>query len=263
MNFLIGADPEVFVRENGALVSGFNLVPGTKENPYPVQNGAVQVDGMALEFNISPASTVDEFLFNIQSVMAQLSEMIPGKELDVSSVAHFGEEYMSTQPPEALLLGCDPDFNAYTGAENQKPDVHLPFRTAAGHVHIGWTQDADPKSTQHLEMCMKLTRQLDYFLALPSLFLDTDDTRRKMYGAAGAFRPKSYGVEYRVLSNFWLREESLMRWVYNNVFLAIQALQRGEDMTETYGSVEQVINTANREDAKFMLDLANIPNNGV
>ena len=52
MNILIGADPELFVKKDGVVVSGHDLIQGTKADPFPVQDGAVQVDGMALEFNI-------------------------------------------------------------------------------------------------------------------------------------------------------------------------------------------------------------------
>jgi len=40
------------------------------------------------------------------------------------------------------------------------------------------------------------------------VLLDRDEsniTRRKNYGRAGEYRPKPYGLEYRVPSNFWLK----------------------------------------------------------
>ena len=77
MELLLGADPEVFVRHNGVTVSGFNMIPGTKKKPHPVDFGAVQVDGMALEFNIEPAHDLGEFRFNIAQVLEALSRMIP------------------------------------------------------------------------------------------------------------------------------------------------------------------------------------------
>jgi hypothetical protein len=35
-------------------------------------------------------------------------------------------------------------------------------------------------------------------------YWDKDTERRKLYGKPGAFRPKPYGCEYRVLSNAWV-----------------------------------------------------------
>ena len=70
----IGTDPEVFLEDaNGKSYSGHDLIPGTKLEPYPVMNGAIQVDGVALEFNTDPAETAEEFIFNIESVLSQMT----------------------------------------------------------------------------------------------------------------------------------------------------------------------------------------------
>lgn len=225
----VGADPEVFVRQNGVFRSAHGLIEGTKQNPHPVEKGAVQVDGMALEFNIDPATTQKDWLFNISTVMRQLEAMVPEHDIAITSTADFGAAYIAQQPEEARILGCEPDFNAYTEAINPAPDVTQPFRTAAGHVHIGWTKNADITSPQHLYLCRTLIKQLDCFLGLPSKIFDGDGRRRQLYGKAGAFRPKPYGVEYRVLSNKWLQTQELQRWVYRGVKNAIKDLKRGRN----------------------------------
>jgi hypothetical protein len=52
MQVSVGADPEVFVRNaEGEPVPACGLIPGTKAEPHRVDSGAVQVDGLALEFN--------------------------------------------------------------------------------------------------------------------------------------------------------------------------------------------------------------------
>ncbi len=86
----------------------------------------------------------------------------------------------------------------------------------------------------HFTSCCQLVKQLDYFLGIPSLLLDKDEERRHLYGKAGAFRPKPYGVEYRVLSNFWLKSPELMRWVYNTTHLAISELMKGNELARHY-----------------------------
>lgn len=257
MNFLLGADPEVFVKQGGIHTSGYGLVPGTKNNPYVVDNGAVQVDGMALEFNINPVASCDEFVYNVQSVLAQLSQMVPDYEVVADPVARFTPEYIQAQPDEATELGCDPDFNAWTDTENVKPDCNLPMRTGAGHVHIGWTEGADIDSHQHHELCLMLVKQLDFFLALPSLLYDTEVDRRAMYGKAGAYRPKSYGVEYRVLSNAWLNDERLMRWVYQNVEQALACMDA--PLADKYGDIQQIINDSDVEAAMVIIQAEGIP----
>ena len=242
LQILIGADPEVFMRKDGVFVSAHGAVKGDKKNPHKVDKGAVQVDGMALEFNIDPASSADEFVDNITSVMSILGSMVPDYELVADLVAHFGLEYIKAQPEEAQELGCDPDFNAWEdGAPNPRPDGDRDFRTGAGHVHIGWTKDMDIGDPGHRQACIMLTKQLDYYLGLGSLMYDKDSKRRSMYGAAGAFRIKPYGVEYRVLSNAWLKSPNLIRWVYETTQKAVADLFEGKAAFKSYGSNARVL----------------------
>lgn len=234
MKILVGADPEIFMFQGGKPISAHGAIQGTKHDPFKVKDGAVQVDGMALEFNIDPASTEEEFVHNVQSVLETLRSMVPGFELVATPVAEFGFDYIKAQPNEALMLGCDPDFDAWKdGAVNPRPDGNNPFRTGAGHVHIGWTNGADILDPGHINSGITLTKQLDGYLALPSLFYDDGTKRRTMYGAAGAFRTKPYGVEYRVLSNAWLKDSKLMAWVYRNTILAVENLMKGNKVYES------------------------------
>jgi hypothetical protein len=236
LKILVGADPEIFMFKEGTPISAYGAIPGDKKNPYKVANGAVQVDGMALEFNIDPAESEDQFLNNINSVMNTLHLMVPDHELRAVPTANFGFDYINNQPEQAKELGCNPDFNAWEdGKQNEAPDRNLPFRTGAGHIHIGWTNNADVHDDDHFEACIMATRQLDYCLGICSLLWDSDNQRRQMYGKAGSFRPKPYGMEYRVLSNAWLRSPVLIKWVYNSAVKAIRDLFNGDEHFAKWG----------------------------
>ena len=226
-NILIGADPELFMKSaEGSFVSAHGQVPGTKHEPYKVPFGAIQIDGTALEFNIDPASTLNEFVDNIKSVKATIESYVPGYNVVAEPVATYDLEYFKYEiPPQAKELGCDPDFNAWTLDVNPRPKPgNLPIRTGAGHIHIGWTTGEDIYDKDHFELCAKIARQMDYYLGIYSLKWDSNSVRRSLYGKAGAMRPKSYGVEYRVLSNSWLNSEHLMKLVYNQ---AVQGVTDG------------------------------------
>lgn len=230
IEFIIGCDPEFFLKdkETGKHVSAYDMIDGDKTNPLKVNKGAVQVDGMALEFNIDPARTPEEFDENICTVLSQLRDMIDDRyEFDFVPVAHFGKEYIDAQPEKARELGCEPDYNAYTCEANPRPNGDLGIRTAAGHIHIGWTNGINPEDEGHLEACRMLTRQLDYSLLIGSLFWDMDEERRSMYGQAGAFRPKHYGVEYRPLSNVWVKNRDLRMTVFNTTKMSAKNLLDG------------------------------------
>ena len=225
MKITIGCDPELFVTKDGKFRSAHGMIPGTKDKPYKVDRGAVQVDGMALEFNTDPVDNADDFVRNINSVMGSLREMVPaGHELAIVPTARFNGNHFRAQPDEAKELGCTPDFNAYTLKENPKPDNKTTMRTASGHVHIGFCEGADPNDPAHMQRCATLVKQLDGYLGIPSVVWDKDTKRRAMYGQAGCFRAKPYGVEYRVLSNAWLLSEARMRFVFNQSVKAVRDL---------------------------------------
>lgn len=253
LDLLVGADPEIFVANPHGLVSAHGMVPGTKENPHKVNKGAIQVDGMALEFNIDPANSEEEFVSSIKEVMRTLSTRIPDDcKLEVVPTAEFGSKYIQEQPEVAKELGCSSDFNAYTGKENPKPNAEVPFRTAAGHVHIGWGEGFDTRDPQHMDLCCDLVKVLDLYLGVPSVLADSDTKRRSLYGAAGAFRPKTYGLEYRVLSNFWLKSDSKIQWVYKQVARAITSFLKGFRASDS-SIVEYTVNNSNYDDAKMLI----------
>ena len=250
---LLGCDPEVFVKQNGLFKSAFGLIKGDKKNPQKVPRGAVQVDGMALEFNIDPAASESEFCINVQEVLGHMRKMVPDYEVVATPVAHFDLAYMKQQPHEALELGCDPDFNAWTGRANDRPDGNRPMRTAAGHVHIGWDQDQSIRDPQHKERCRMVAKNLDFALGLPSLEYDNDVERRQMYGKAGAIRFKSYGVEYRTLSNKWLNSEALIKWVYRATIRGVEDAMNGTLYEDKYGDIQNIINNSDVKAARKII----------
>lgn len=231
----IGCDPELFLTSNKKPISAFNVIPGDKKNPHKVDKGAVQVDGMALEFNIDPAEDAKTFSNNIGRVLSQLESMIPqGTKFKISPVAYFGEEYIKDQPDAAKELGCDPDFNAWrNGERNPRPSGDAPFRTASGHIHIGWGNDFDINDPEHLEACQMMVKQLDMVLLPFSFAWDDDDTRRRLYGMPGAYRPKPYGVEYRVLSNVWIKKAYLRKFVFDMTKMCFDQLVIGNNFVDT------------------------------
>jgi hypothetical protein len=216
---LIGTDPELFAFDplGDRFVSGHDMIPGTKQDPHPVTDGYIQVDGVACEFNTNPADSAEEFLSYTRSVMNELQEMVApfGVTLVTVPTATFDKDYFLSLPAKVRELGCTPDYNAYTGKENDPPGTDEPFRTGAGHIHIGWTRFANPNDPDHFEMCRNVVKQLDAVIYPTSLNWDADDKRRTLYGKMGSFRPKSYGVEYRPLSNAYLGNDDIIKWVFN------------------------------------------------
>jgi hypothetical protein len=236
MMFSIGADPEFFLKQGDKFISSIGLIGGSKTNPRPFgENGfAVLEDNVAVEFNIPPAHNHTEFINHIQTVMNKLQQELPQMEFSTESAVIFDTDQL--QHPAALEFGCDPDYNAWTCELNPRPNAsEQNLRSAGGHIHIG--TDLDP---------IQVIRAMDLFLGVPSIKLDHGTLRRQLYGKAGAFRPKSYGCEYRTLSNFWIFDKKLIEWVYNQTQRALTFVKEGNTITEENGKlIQSCINESN------------------
>lgn len=214
--FTFGADPEEFLFDDaGVPQPAVGIIPGTKNAPVSVPGGAVQRDGLAAEFNIKPSSSFDEFFGRVDIVRRKLRSFLPkGWELRPVPAVEFTADQLAAVPPDALELGCDPDYNAWTGEVNPPPEPikgKQGLRTGAGHLHIGWTAGADIDNPEHRKHCFDLVKQLDWCVGAWLIRLEAESEmsaeavlRRNLYGRAGACRIKDYGVEYRVPSNIWL-----------------------------------------------------------
>lgn len=263
----VGADPELWIYDNQAkkIISADGLFPGTKEEPFKVPYGAIQVDGMAAEYNIDPVEKPNQFVFNNIAVLRALRDEIKLRNpaLDFSfkfgPVAEFGAEYIAEQREEARRLGCTPDFDAYRdGAANPAPDAEKPFRTASGHVHVGWGDEYDITDPEHLEACVMMAKELDHQLGLYVAQLEGKEgkKRRKLYGKAGAFRPKFYGMEYRTPSNVWLTDTGYMSKVFNGAKNAFDLLMSGSRSYENYAEEhDRIVEAINTGDTKYLTNI--------
>ena len=274
-NFTIGADPEVFVKDSktGEFVGAHGLIEGTKENPVdlPGTHCQGQVDGMALEFNTLPMYDVANFARHIHQGKKGLQRRFtqswgydydndgwnyrikyknPTLKIALVTTAEFSQDEWDRAPREAKILGCEPDFNAWTEKVNKPPNAAATFRTAAGHVHIGWGRRFN-LDDHFLKVCAGFAREMDAVVGVASLLWDQDTKRRELYGKAGAFRPKSYGVEYRTLSNSWVRNTALASYVGRRTFEAARNMmyQKTIQTAEVMG----IINDNRVEEAKYWL----------
>lgn len=250
MKFQIGADPEIFVGKNGGVKSIIGLVGGTKEHPLPLltlgQGFAVQEDNVAMEFNIPPSPDRASFVGNIHMAMEFLENAVRdsyGLQFVKSSAELFPKEELTD--PRALVFGCDPDFNAWTGKQNRMPKgVDPSLRSCGGHIHIGYEEQLDKPS---------VIKAMDLYTGVPSILMDTGERRKQLYGKAGAFRPKSYGVEYRTLSNYWVFDKQLTAWVYDNTERALESVLNKFSFDDDAQNIQDAINNNNKDLAHHLV----------
>lgn len=215
----IGTDPEFFLQTGGRFVSAIPLIEGTKHEPAPLPNGGtIQRDNVAVEFATDPAKDGEDFVNKVRSCMRDALDMVPSDHnLIVEPSAEFDEDQLDH--PEAQEFGCDPDYNAWTVEMNEKPWCGSSgFRSCGAHIHVGGLDD-DGVSIPGLEFLVdfkgkiNMIKGMDLFHGTVSAQLDNSEAairRRELYGKAGAHRPTEYGVEYRVLSNYWMKTPGLV-----------------------------------------------------
>lgn len=250
----IGCDPELFAFDQSAksFVSCHPYLTGTKKEPTKVALGAIQLDGTSAEINIKPASTRVEFIRHISSVLHDTQKLLPSSfALTAVPSVTYPQKYYDELPSFTKESGCDPDYNAYTGDRNS----HLiPDNTAfgGGHIHIGW--EAYTKQAPALQelQAREMIKQMDAVVGLASLQWDKFQERRFAHGAAGNYRRKPYGVEYRSLSNAWLANIGLMEKVYDLTHLAASKYLEGKIVQNEFTSIEfdKIITFSDHEEAE-------------
>lgn len=251
INPMLGSDPEVFLfnLELDMVYPALDLLGGSKENPRPLETEGyfVQEDNVLAEFNIPPASTRTEFVENIVTGKTLLQSVLPDGFIPVVKASH---RFKGSQlnDPRAQVFGCTPDYNAWLGleVENKSPDPSKDplLRSAGGHILLGYDNPSKETNVRFVRLC-------DALLGVPSVLLDADVERRKLYGKAGAFRHKKFGVEYRTLSSFWLGDDNLTGWVWDQAMRAVYLINVGNyTLLEHEAFIVDTINTANVKNAE-------------
>lgn len=222
MSVSLGADPEIFLRhkDTNELLSAAGCIGGSKARPKSLGNDgfAIQEDNVMVEFNVPPSSRGVAFARSIKAGLAMVNDYVQGKipdaVFDPRCEVVFGESLL--QHPGAMTFGCSADYNAYEqGAQCSPVDPAMlkvddgQRRFAGGHVHLGWSA---AKGIPHYVAASFA----DIYLGLPSVGTDVQPERRKLYGQAGRFRPTSYGIEYRTLSNFWIQDTRSLEFICNS-----------------------------------------------
>lgn len=256
---ILGCDPEIFVVQGATVLPAYKYLPGKhhalEEGEHVMDTYAnnhtahakVFWDGVQAEFSMRPETCLswlgDNVQLGLSMILKEARKVAPDARLTLTNVLTYPEGERLKAKREHVELGCSPSMNAYgMGGERPGDGRKLPVRFAGGHKHI-----TSARMMKEPEAGVKF---LDATLGIWSVGAAQgidNPIRRRFYGLAGEFRPTKYGLEYRVLSNFWLAHPAVFHLsfeltrLFTNVF---DSSVEGEWISDEM----EVVNAINRCD---------------
>jgi hypothetical protein len=282
-----GADPEFFFTKGKSIIGAEKILPeegmgySTKSDAVPTGNGTVVgddptgkiiIDGVQAELNPRPntcrANLGNEISLCFRELYKKLDKDV---NIDFSPTVTVSKKEMDSLSDKSKEFGCGASKNVHASLEESMirvdPTKYMK-RSAGGHIHIGNSKGSysETEVQYALDNPKKLVTMYDILVGNTCVMLDRDPgnkERRKNYGRAGEYRTPKHGIEYRTLSNFWLKSYKLMSLVTGLMRSATSVVASGygkdclvEEFTKRVNMkhVEKAINTNNFDLAKKNFD---------
>lgn len=217
---MFGCDPEFFFTVDGEVVGAERVL---KDGSVP----GIVLDGVQVELNPDHNSCraivgrrIRDSFSGLKGYLSSERNMLPGAVPCFSSLVDIREAELASLSPASRRFGCAPSKNIYDGGGLVNVDAARYFKRAAGgHIHLGLYSpvfnSSEMAAWNHLPQVderQRLVPLLDVIVGNTCVLIDQDAgqvERRKYYGRAGEYRLPKHGLEYRTLSNFWLRSFNL------------------------------------------------------
>lgn len=195
----LGSDPEFFFTKDDKVVPS-NLV-------LPEEGSDVIRDGFQGELNPATDTCRQTSGTYIARAIAKAVKFAEESGTKISlKVGHtITDDVWKKTSLGMRRFGCNPTENAHEQRFRRVTGTREKFRAAGGHIHMAL--DASERNDLG-----KVVMLMDIVAGNTCVLVDRDPDnakRRKNYGRAGEHRIKDYGLEYRVLSNFWLKSYTL------------------------------------------------------
>jgi len=208
-------------------------------------------DGAAIELQINPSNNLNTLVERLHSARFELNKYLSELGLQMSTqVTGFFDvnKYWKERDDmfrSCVIFGCDPDMSPSlyysTGLDEFPEELDVsehPYRYAGGHIHIQAPKDNPNIYMNNWEEAAIL---FDFIVGLKNVTYKRPDSvelqelaRLKYYGKPGRIRLQNYdeknnifGIEYRVMSNYWLHQSRLMGILFNAIDLSTSLLERG------------------------------------
>ena len=247
-NITIGSDLEMFITDHDDnLQSAIGVFGGTKENPkYIGELCYIQEDNILVEANIPPVDNFDDFYKYISYIKSYINTNYPEYKLKYSSSEIAPMNLLLNE--KAREFGCEAvlivDYNKNGDVIPQNEfDEGIEIkrqsnkRTSGFHWHLGYKNHSR-------KINRELVKLFEKNVTLQLLKEDNDQyNRREFYGKCGEYREKPYGLEFRSVGGYFLKDESTMRKVWDGVQKTITEFNNGERVsTEEFEIIKDIIN---------------------
>jgi hypothetical protein len=220
-NYVSGTDPEFFIVD-----SKDQVIPASRFLQKKTASRQVYFDGLQAEIAPSAQGCLEQLSNGINALLVNAlgnaQRIDPTARITARNAFQFTPLQMEKFTDADLQFRCSSSLNIYddVAAAPSDPREYL-WRFAGGHIHIGTGVRSAP-------VMKAIVRALDGIVGVAGVSLARNfdnPERRRMYGRAGEFRLPRHGLEYRVLSNFWMCSSLIFHLVFE---LARYAYRIGE-----------------------------------
>ena len=231
VRFGIGSDPEVpLFNRDGSAVTADRFLKELAEIGKDTKNKPdAYADGFVAELCPKPQTCRSLHANHIGACLIQLHKELEDKDISFAAKSCFkvDQKELDLASERAKKFGCDPSHSGYDNLIKMKDPRKVDGekhkkRYAGGHIHMGDSEIYYGKKCLH-KNAETVARLCDLFAGIPAVLLDRSPEskeRRKMYGRAGEYRLPPHGFEYRVLSNFWMKDPALAMFCMGTVRFA-------------------------------------------
>ena len=245
-NYYSGCDPEIFVTDKkGKVIPATTFLQDKKASP------SMFYDGLQAEFCPVAASCLEQLGEQVRKALMAVRNTAqshnPDARLSIQNTIQLTPAEMRKLSEEDIRFRCSTSMNIYNdGGELPEARAYL-WRFAGGHIHVGC-------GSQPPQVIRSMVRAMDGFLGVAAVSLAAsfdNPERRRMYGRAGEFRVPGHGLEYRVLSNYWLCSPLIYHLTFEIARVAYRLGQAGAFDLVWEGSTDETRECINYCDVKL------------
>jgi hypothetical protein len=241
-----GTDPEFFVVDGAG-----EVMPARSFLRDKAHSPSMYFDGLQAEITTSGEQCLEvlskRIALGLQNAQNVAKRINPDARIVAKNHFKFSPERMASFSPEDIRFRCSSSLNIYDDLGEVPEAREYPWRFAGGHIHIGCL-------ARYAPVIKAMVRALDGIVGVAGVSLarhwDTAE-RRRMYGRAGEFRLPKHGLEYRVLSNFWLCSPLIYHLVFEMVRYAYRIGEAGAFGILYKGTEEEIRNCINHCDVQL------------